>query len=719
MDQRAHSDLPFGERDTSVEQTPRDRLRQLKEEIHHLQHMEDSEVLRFGDGDRLQTDPFQLHEQLARINSVLSAAGFPSLALHTIAASGMSNKIHLIETCDSESTIATVNALLTAVEALSAAHAEDSDRYSIAMSNVHVLEERVARYKREVSKLESTVLMLRETRREADDECRDAKQQLKNTDRELRNVRTDFLKLVEKLNVKCCEDGLKQFIHSPNPSPSSKGRSDHHGLPCAKCFAKLRQHKFVTAEWIDGVGFVDAEDSDVGVVMTPIRRRGVGSIVPRPSTPTRRAVSQSTMAPQSLVNRPQSPIVRSTTPTITPPRTPTTPTPKSRPSMTSTSTQTQAGTASIQTTPAATPKAAGSTISIQQIPITSPISTPARVSSPPRIPRLMSPSSTPKTVPATLDIDALASLLTHQTSLLSRLLHTHSPTPTPSASGSSSSSSATPDMSLGPPPAPAAMYSLEAANALIRARLALARDRAAFEEEVRAFKVVSVLAGVDDAMDALEFDGENAAHPIPIADTTILKSKEDSHREYSFSANRRSLDDESMVSIAGMVDSTRTLALNDDDILIGSSYSLVKTHGRESESQQPPSPPPPKIMPAPPPAMQRTLSLRPSTQELLSQFRLEAKAFLAVPQTAVSVQGAASALSGVSLEPTHAAVFPYTSPKAEELSLLPGDLLHVDGAFVGGVGHAVNLSQGGVAGLVAEWCLRRIEDYAAEANTTA
>ncbi|KAJ3380273.1 hypothetical protein HDU84_006040 [Entophlyctis sp. JEL0112] len=197
----------------------------------------------------------------------------------------------------------------------------------MAESNMRVLEERVTRLKRDLAKAESAALALKDARRMAEEETRATKAQLKSTEKELRTARSDYLKLVDRLGVVCCDAGLRDL---------REGKSSY--FPCAKCSTKLSASKAVSAEWVDGVGFADlVEDGPAApaVFIAPRRRAvSISNSVPRstntarsstpnrPSTPTRRALagspSPSPLRPVTPVSRTVSSVSRPASPTVKP-----------------------------------------------------------------------------------------------------------------------------------------------------------------------------------------------------------------------------------------------------------------------------------------------------------------------------------------------------------------------------------------------------------------
>ncbi|KAJ3399040.1 hypothetical protein HDU80_008332 [Chytriomyces hyalinus] len=233
---------------------------------------------------------------MQRINSMLILAGFEPIEF--AASGGATHRSQMRysssrDSLDSEealdhvhsSILPLVHRLVTALNALNSAHASVVDANAILRSDNSTLSDRVARLKKGLVDKEFDLTKLRELRREADDNCRAAVAKCRATEKELKTVKNDFLALVGKVGG-CCNDGIKDFVNSPT-TPSKKGKSEHHGLPCSKCFAKLRQTRSSTAIWIDGVGFIDDEGSEERV-MTPTvsRRRTETPTSPTPKRPT-------------------------------------------------------------------------------------------------------------------------------------------------------------------------------------------------------------------------------------------------------------------------------------------------------------------------------------------------------------------------------------------------------------------------------------------------
>ncbi|KAJ3243925.1 hypothetical protein HDU78_011679 [Chytriomyces hyalinus] len=231
-----------------------------------------------------------------RINSMLVLAGFEPIEFGAFAQRPNREYPPSINSLNSEdgavdhvhsSILPLVHRLVTSLNALNAAHANAVNANAILRSDNSTLSDRVVRLKKGLVDKEFELTKLKELRREADDNCKAAVAKCRATEKELKTVKNDFLALVGKVGG-CCNDGIKSFVNSPS-TPFKRGKSEHHGLPCSKCYAKLRQSRSSSAQWIDGVGFIDEEDSDSKVVspsFVSYRRRADTPSSPIPKRPT-------------------------------------------------------------------------------------------------------------------------------------------------------------------------------------------------------------------------------------------------------------------------------------------------------------------------------------------------------------------------------------------------------------------------------------------------
>ncbi|KAI8832435.1 hypothetical protein BJ741DRAFT_614518 [Chytriomyces cf. hyalinus JEL632] len=230
-----------------------------------------------------------------RINSMLVLAGFEPIEFGAYAQRPNREYSPSINSLDSEdaidhvhsSILPLVHRLVTSLNALNAAHANAVNANAILRSDNSTLSDRVVRLKKGLVDKEFELTKLKELRREADDNCKAAVAKCRATEKELKTVKNDFLALVGKVGG-CCNDGIKSFVNSPS-TPFKRGKSENHGLPCSKCYAKLRQSRSSSAQWIDGVGFIDDEDSDSKLVspsFVSYRRRADTPSSPIPKRPT-------------------------------------------------------------------------------------------------------------------------------------------------------------------------------------------------------------------------------------------------------------------------------------------------------------------------------------------------------------------------------------------------------------------------------------------------
>ncbi|KAJ3400424.1 hypothetical protein HDU80_006968 [Chytriomyces hyalinus] len=230
-----------------------------------------------------------------RINSMLVLAGFEPIEFGASAQRPNREHSPSINSLNSEdavdhvhsSILPLVHRLVTSLNALNAAHANAVNANAILRSDNSTLSDRVVRLKKGLVDKEFELTKLKELRREADDNCKAAVTKCRATEKELKTIKNDFLALVGKVGG-CCNDGIKSFVNSPS-TPFKRGKSEHHGLPCSKCYAKLRQSRSSSAQWIDGVGFIDEEDSDSKVVspsFVSYRRRADTPSSPIPKRPT-------------------------------------------------------------------------------------------------------------------------------------------------------------------------------------------------------------------------------------------------------------------------------------------------------------------------------------------------------------------------------------------------------------------------------------------------
>ncbi|KAJ3089438.1 hypothetical protein HK100_007752, partial [Physocladia obscura] len=476
---------------------------------------------------------------------------------------------------DTASTLRLVHALLTATAALTSAAADADADAARRTSDLHVLHDRVARLTRAVAQRDADVLVAKDRWRDADDERARLADKLKDAQRELRTLKADFLKLVN-------EGALK---HAQDFHPRSSA--------CPKCNAKLHPQKAASAQWVDGVGWIEDEDEqfDALKTITPTpahfanlpssqhqhqHRKRISSAVaiavavapPKPmaksaslagpgsakqapivatvaltqkpsqklsSTPPKLAPSRSTPAPSVASSRPASRIAASTTPS-------------------SRRIQSQTAKPSPSPSPSPAPPAISRTVGSSKLIPKSIISPSPRVQTPitPKHSRkastkstAMSPTPTPRSpspplpVSATItqkqqqqataeqSLNALTSLISQQTTLLTTFLlstaqpHHHQLEQPQQQHQHQQQENTRPVSLLAPTPFTDDTMSFisrpssprptsyrdeisTAAAEIARARAALAAEREAFDEDVRAFGVRKVLVDVDEALGLLE-----------------------------------------------------------------------------------------------------------------------------------------------------------------------------------------------------------------------
>ncbi|KAI8618811.1 hypothetical protein BC830DRAFT_1107015 [Chytriomyces sp. MP71] len=202
------------------------------------------------------------------VNAQLSVAGFAPIS----------------QSLEPSSTLSLVHRLVVALNALHSAHSNAQDTHSFLLSDNTILSDRVARLRREVADRDAEVLKLKELRREADDDTKVAHARIKSLERELKTLKNDFIALAQKVGG-CCDNGIKNFVNSPS-------KAAKYGTACAKCYAKLRQSKSCTAQWIEGVGFIESENEPPSTnIISPsvgyARRRGpppMSSMSKRPTS---------------------------------------------------------------------------------------------------------------------------------------------------------------------------------------------------------------------------------------------------------------------------------------------------------------------------------------------------------------------------------------------------------------------------------------------------
>ncbi|KAJ3071673.1 hypothetical protein HDU98_004962 [Podochytrium sp. JEL0797] len=559
---------------------------------------------------------------------------------------------------------ATLAALVLSLAAqLGAAHSASratEDAYALAASDLHILVERVARLKAELRAKEDECVALRGRWREADDSCRDAVLKGKTTEKELKAVKSHLLELVHKMG--CCRDGIAGFMKSTS-TPPLKGRSSLHGLPCDKCARKTKQSKSTCANWIDGVGFVDNESA---------------TSPSKPSTPSpsflRRSASNSSTSTLTS-SRPSTPI----------PKRPSTPFVRRNSAKLPVTTIKTGSTILVKTGSPTT------TRSPPLSPPTSPLSssTPVPRTNSATLHQTNSPSPIPTSVstPAhdPMDPQILETLVKQHAELLAALME-----PQPSCNHEEQLASQYVEMEQE------RMQVREAAVQVAREWDELRRERERFDEKVRCFEVSKVLGDLDDAL----------AGYTSTRDDDLQESEYLENESMDFPVQRVFSDDSDTSSTSHPLSDTTESLHPQDSLTTASHDSDTDSHLDHEEanltltedtiSLSPVSNSEPVI-----PAAAKAAAPRPgSVRSLVSRFSTPTVTKLATH----------------SIPATHAALYAHHATRRDEVSLTPGDLVHVIETSVqadAGWVRVLNLTQGkgagGVEGVVPLACLGSVK----------
>ncbi|KAI9364377.1 hypothetical protein DFJ73DRAFT_809075 [Zopfochytrium polystomum] len=231
------------------------------------------------------------------LNAVLAGAGFPSLPAavavyhhshsHSLTPShdpgGGSGGVH--EGCSDDPATTTtsfqqafpadavvhlVHSLLQSIQGQSTRYTELESDYQRSQSDLRVLRDRISRVERERETAEREVASGKLLVRSAEAKLKDSEEKCRSLESELRMARRDVMALAAaKLGGVCCLDGVRGAVaaissrHSSTPpsspkstsaiirrngvpsasGPSASSSGSKLSLPCSRCWAKLRQDK--------------------------------------------------------------------------------------------------------------------------------------------------------------------------------------------------------------------------------------------------------------------------------------------------------------------------------------------------------------------------------------------------------------------------------------------------------------------------------------------